>query len=421
MQFGNVIERQVGLLTFAGGILVALSAWGSGDRNLGSWPQFHGANRDNISSETGLLKQWPEGGPSLLWTYGECGGGFSGVSVAEGMIFTAGDFDAQEKIIALSGSGELLWKTPNGGTWTGPYPGARTTPTYSDGLVYQMNPMGRIAALRAKTGEEVWNVDLQAAFGAKAGTWALAENLTIEGDRLFCLPGGDKALVAALDKHTGATIWTNTDLKETAAYCSPLLVTYKGVRLLIALTQKSVIGVDVATGKLRWSHPHPNRNDQNVTTPIYRDGYVFVSSGHSAGGRLLQINDAVDGVKELWWNETIDNCHGGVILLDDRLYGSACQSGGKGFFCVDLLNGSVRYRDKKTGKLSLTYADGRLYGLSQRGEMFLIAPGKDQMEIVSHFQATHERDDLAFAHPVVCGGRLYVRHAGRLYVYGIGN
>ncbi len=416
MRFGG----QVSILMFVFGLLMGISAWGGEDRNLGSWPQFHGVNRDNISTETGLLKKWPENGPPLLWTYDACGVGFSGVSVAEGMIFTAGDFDAEEKLIALNGVGELVWKVSNGGTWTGPYPGARTTPTYSDGVVYHMNPMGRIAAFRAKTGEEVWHVDLQSTFGAQAGTWAMAENLTIEGDRLFCLPGGDKALVAALDKHTGATIWTNADLKETAAYCSPVLATYKGVRLLIALTQKSVIGVDVATGKLRWSYPHPNRNDQNVTTPIFRDGYVFVSSGHSAGGRLLQINDAVDGVKELWWNQTVDNCHGGVILFNDCLYGSACRSGGKGFFCVDLLSGNVRYRDNKTGKLSLTYADGMLYGLSQQGEMFLIAPGKDQMEIVSHFQATHESDELAFAHPVVCGGRLYVRHAGRLYVFGIG-
>jgi len=419
MRYGDVMDRLVRLLAFVGCVLIGFSAWGGDDQDLGWWPWFHGVNQDNKSTETGLLKEWPEGGPPLLWAYEECGIGFSGVAVADGMIFTAGDFDAEEKVIALDGSGELLWTASNGESWTGAYPGSRTTPTYSDGVVYHMNPLGRIAAFRAATGEELWNVDIQARFGAKVTRWALTENLTIDGDRLFCVPGGDKALVAALDKHTGATLWTNTDLKEVAAYCTPLLATYRGVRLLIVLTQKSVIGVDVATGEMRWSHPHPNRYDQNVSMPVFWEGYVFVSSGHSAGARVLKINDAVDGVKELWWNEVLDNCHGGVILIDGCLYGSACRLTKKGFFCVDLLSGNVRHWGKKIDKLSLTYADGMLYGLSKEGEMLLIAPGKDANEIVGRFQATHKPDKEAFAHPVVCGGRLYVRHAERLFVYKI--
>ena len=191
------------------------------------------------------------------------------------------------------------------------------------------------------------------------------------------------------------------------------------MRLLIALTQKSVIGVDVQTGKLRWSHPHVTQNDQNVTAPTFWEGYVFATSGHSGGGRLLKINDDVSGISEVWRDEAVDNCHGGVILLDGCIYGSACRSGGKGFFCVDFLSGKTLYREKKMEKLSLTCAEGMIYGVTQSGETFLLAPGKDKIDVVSRFQATEKSGELAYAHPVIAGGRLYIRHGERLYAYDI--
>lgn len=384
-----------------------------------AWPQFHGPKYDNISRETGLLKTWPDDGPRTEWVFSDCGRGFSGVSVADGKIFTAGDFEDGEMVLALDMAGHPLWKSPNGESWTGAYPGSRTTPTYRDDMVYQMNPTGRLAAYRARSGEEVWAVELCVEFGAKYGTWAMAENVAVEGDLLFCIPGGSKALMVALDKNTGATTWTNTELEETAAYCSPILTTYQGVRQLITLTQKSVIGVDVKTGKLLWSHPHVTQHDQNVTAPLFSDGYVFATSGHSGGGRLLEINADGRGVKELWWNEDLDNCHGGVILLDGHLYGSACRSGGKGFFCADFMTGEVRYRDKRMEKLSLTCADGMLYGLTQRGEVLLIAPSPERLDVAGNFQLPLKDGDPAFAHPVVCNGRLYVRHGRHLYAYDI--
>ncbi|MFH1920254.1 MAG: PQQ-binding-like beta-propeller repeat protein, partial [Planctomycetota bacterium] len=157
------------------------------------WPHFHGPERDNVSRETGLLKKWPEGGPTLLWKFSEAGEGFSGVSIADDKIFTAGDFGDVEKVLALDMDGRLLWESLHGESWTGPYPGSRTTPAYSDGIVYQLNPAGRLAAYRAASGDEVWVVDLVEAFGARYGTWAAAENVAIEGDILFCVPGGSKA------------------------------------------------------------------------------------------------------------------------------------------------------------------------------------------------------------------------------------
>lgn len=383
------------------------------------WPHFHGPRRDNVSRETGLLQQWPAGGPKLLWRYTACGEGFSGPAIADGKIFTGGDFDDVEKVLAFDLDGRKLWESPNGESWTGPYPGSRTTPSYSQGVLYQMNPKGRLAAYRAASGQEVWAVDLVKQFGARYGTWSMTENVAVEGDRVYCIPGGSKALVVALDKNTGRNVWTNTALDETAAYCSPILVTHQGVRQLIALTQRSIIGVDVATGRLLWSHPHVTPNDQNVNAPVYHDGYVFVASGHLGGGRLVKIDADSRGVEQIWWDKALDNCHGSVMLFDGCLYGSSCRSGGKGFFCADLMTGKVRYRERKMEKLSLTAAEGLIYGLTQEGEVLLIRPRPDRLEVVSRMQTPPDSEALAWAHPVVCGGRLYLRRGECFYAYDI--
>ncbi len=380
------------------------------------WPQFHGPKRDNVSADTGLLKKWPAEGPKLAWQFSEAGRGYSGVSIAEGRIFTAGDFGEEAWLLALDMNGKLLWKTQNGASWQGAYPGSRTTPTFDNGVVYQMNAHGRLVALKAATGKVVWTVDLKERFGATHGTWGLAENVAIEGNRLFCAPGGEKALVAALDKRTGKTLWTNTDLKEIAAYCSPILVTHGGVRQLITMTAKSIIGVEPATGKLLWSHPHETRNDQNINAPIYRNGYVCTASGHSGGARLVKLSADSRKATEVWWKKDLDCCHGGVMLVGDRIYGSACRAGGKGFFCADFMTGETKFRDLKMGKLSLTLADGLLYGVRNNGAMLLLSPRADGFDVVSQFEVskTGGKDEF-WAHPIVCGGRLYLRHGSNLF------
>lgn len=381
------------------------------------WPQFHGPHRDNISTEKGLLKQWPKAGPPLVWKNVNCGAGYSGVAIADGMIFCAGDFGDEEMLFALNLEGKLLWETPNGTAWQGPTPGSRTTPTYDHGVLYHMNPTGRVTAVEARTGKPKWAVDLKAQFGARYGVWAMSENLVVEGDKVLCLPGGSKAFAVALDKHTGKTVWTNTELKERAAYCTPIVAAHRGVRQLITLSEKSAVSMDIASGKLLWSHPF-GRVWQNTTSPVFHDGYVFVTCGHSAGGRLLKINPDQRGVTQVWHREEFDNCHGGVILLAGRLYGCGCRLGGKDFFCVDFLTGETKFSSSALGKVSITYADGMFYCLSDKGRMSLAAVTPTGLSVVSQFDLP-KQTDLSLCHPVVCGGRLYVRHDKNLYVYDV--
>jgi len=384
-----------------------------------SWPAFHGADRLNMSSETGLLKQWPDGGPKLLWTYDECGRGYSGVAIADGMIFTAGDFPEAEKVMALDMDGRLLWATPNGKPWTRACPGSRTTPTYDDGHVYQMTPVGRLASFEARTGKPVWAVDLREKFEARYGIWALAENVLIDGHLVLCMPGGPRGRVVALDKRTGETIWVNTEIDDIAAYCSPVIVTHDGVRQMLTMTQRTVLGIEIATGKLMWSAPFVPRSPQNALTPLYHNGHIFVACGHSSGGSLMKIDQPAKTATTVWHREDLDNCHGGTLLVDGKLFGCGCRMGGKHVYCVDFMTGKTLKMDKSLGKVGMAMANGMIYCIGHRGPVSLLKITPDGFDIVSQFNLPKKPANHYLAHPVICGGRLYLRGDQKLYVYDI--
>ncbi|MHC4439053.1 MAG: outer membrane protein assembly factor BamB family protein [Planctomycetota bacterium] len=409
------------IITAAVTIFFAVSTGSAlyGASGIDAWPEFHGPGRTNISPDRGLLKQWPEGGPRKLWTYSQCGKGFSGVSIADGMIFTAGDFGPEEILIALDMDGRLLWKSPNGSSWRRSSPGSRATPTYSDGAVYHMNPLGRIAAYEARSGRELWAVDLKARFDARYGIWALAENVIVDGNKVLCMPGGPKGRIVALDKRTGKTLWANTDIEHSAAYCSGIVVNHAGVRQLISMTQRSVVGVNVENGDLTFSAPFVPMSPQNALTPVYRDGHIFVACGHSSGGTLLKIDSSSHKASTVWHRPDLDDCHSGALLVDGRLYGCACRMGGKGFYCVDFLTGKTIKIDKTMGKVGITCADGMIYAVNHQGTMYLLAVIPDGFEIVSSFQLEEKPTNSYLAHPVVCGGRLYIRCGRDLHAFDV--
>jgi outer membrane protein assembly factor BamB len=383
------------------------------------WPTFHGPQRDNLVRETGLLKEWPKAGPRMLWRFTGCGKGYAAVSIARGLIFTSGDFGDQEMVLALDSEGRLKWKAPNGKAWKGAQPGARTTPTFDDGLVYHLGPHGNLSAFEAATGQKVWTVDVAERFEAATRTWGYTENLVIEGDKVFCLPGGTKGRVVALDKKTGRTIWANAEITDRAAYSSPILATHGAVRQFITLARSTVLGVDLQTGRLLWTHEHESTCDQNVTSPIYHNGRVFVSSGHLAGARVVELSPDSRQARQLWFGTRLDNCHGGVVLLDGYLYGSGCRLYNKGLLCVEFATGKVMYQAKEIGKVSLTWADGLLYCFDNDGEMLLVKATPQAASVVSRFKIPKTDTEHTLPHPVVCAGRLYLRHLDDLFAYDI--
>jgi outer membrane protein assembly factor BamB len=384
----------------------------------GAWPQFHGPSRDNISPDKGLLKQWPAGGPKLLWTAGLGGGGYSTVTIGEGLLFTSGDFKDRQRILALDADGKIVWQADNGLPWKGEYPGSRSVPTYCDGVVYHLNSTGRLAAFQARGGKEIWAVDLKAEYAAQWGQWAMAENVIVDGNAVLVAPGGRKGRIVALDKATGKCLWANTEIPDVAEYSSPIIVTCDGVRQAVTVMQKSIVSVDVRTGKLLWTYPHPTAHDQNVNMVIHRDGVIYASSGHGTGARALKLAPGGAGVTQLWLSKDLDNCHGGVLLVDGCLYGSGCRMSEQRFLCVSVADGKTLWTDKSTPRLSLTYADGLAYGLGDNGRMYLVDLGPKQFRVVSQFEPPKGTGPW-LAHPVVVGGRMYLRHGADLFCYDV--
>ncbi|MHC4169864.1 MAG: outer membrane protein assembly factor BamB family protein [Planctomycetota bacterium] len=401
------------------GIFIATSASFAADHDC-SWPQFHGPNRDNISSETGLLKKWPDEGPPLVWTAEELGHGFSSVSIAAGRIYTAGNIEKDTVVTALDLNGNTLWRAVNGRAWTKAHPGTRGTPTIDGSRLYHQSPLGNIICLEAKTGDVVWELDILNKVGSKNSQWALAESLLIDGDHVISCPGGPETCMVALDKNTGKIVWKAPSTDELAGYSSPILFRHKGLRIITTLTAKAIIGVNTDTGQLLWHVKHESYADENVMIPIFHDGHVFIST--LAAGSVkwkLNVEDGKASLEELWRTKEMDNHHGGVILLDGNLYGTSTVKNSNKWITLDWLTGQNKSMDEGVGKGSLTCADGMLYTLSIDRVMGLVRPAPTGLELVSSFEIPKGGKGKSWAHPVVCGGRLYTRHGDFLYAYNV--
>ena len=159
-------------------------------------------------TEKGLLPSWPEAGPRLVWKIGNLGHGWSSPIIVRDRLYITGDVDDDLVIFAFDLDGKPLWQAKNGRSWTGSYPGARACCAYSEGKLYHMNAHGRVVCLEAATGKELWAVDVLERFQGQNITWAMSECLLVDGSRVIVTPGGEKALMAALDKESGRTIWT---------------------------------------------------------------------------------------------------------------------------------------------------------------------------------------------------------------------
>jgi len=383
------------------------------------WPQFHGPRRDNLSAETGLLKQWPPGGPKLLWTAKGIGHGFSTVAIAGGLIYTAGNIGPDTVITALDLDGKTQWTAKNGPADKHDRPGTRSTPTLDGDRLYHESSDGDLACLEAKTGKAVWSLNILKKFAGRQPSWGLAESPLIDGNKVICVPGGVNAGLAALDKMTGETAWVCKETTDKPGYASPIAIECGGIRQVVTMMEKSVVGVRADTGKLLWRVPHVAYADETVSTPIFHDRFVFVSTLGPGASQCIELSGEGDGIaaKAAWQSKALDSHHGGVLLLDGYLYGSATR--GK-WLCLELKTGKVIYDADGVGKGSLTYADGMLYTYSENGgAVGLVKATPEGHQLVSQFRIPAGGQGPCWAHPVVCGGRLYLRHGDFLYCYGI--
>jgi outer membrane protein assembly factor BamB len=379
------------------------------------WPQFRGPNRDGTSSETGLMKQWPDGGPVELWSSEEVGEGFSSIAIADGLVYTCGMIDGLGYLFAFDLQGDLEFKVNYGPEWTKSYPGTRTTPTIEGDRLYLMSGQGRIACHNAKTGDVIWYVDTLKKFDGKNVRWGIAESILIDGENVICTPGGKNATVVALNKMTGEPIWTTKGLSQNSAYCAPQLAQRGSTRLILTMVEESIVGIDADSGQVHWQAPHKVNYDIQAVSPAYEDGMMFVTNGYGLGSHGYQLSPDGKSAEKKWFEKSLDVHHGGVVLVDGNVHGASTKGQ---WMCVDLATGNVKFSDKLVGKGSVIYVDGMLYGYGERGRVGLIKIMPNGYEMVSSFEV-EKGSKQHWAHPAISDGRLYIRHGEALMCYDI--
>ncbi len=385
--------------------------------------QWRGPNRDGIYPESNLLKQWPAEGPELLWSFEGLGIGQGSAVVSGEKVFATGipdTLNSEGYLFSFDRAGNLLWKKNYGKDWVGIFPGARSTPTVVDDLIYLESGNGKIYCLKTENGQEVWSADFFQDFKCDSVQFGFSESLLIDGDKLFCTPGGKEHNVVALNRFTGKVIWTSPAYKEQATYCSPILINHNGHRLFIGLTASSIIGLDAESGEMYWRIHQFQDNKIHANTPVYKDGKLFVLSASrkdSSGLVMLQLSPDGKKAEIVWRNKELINLSGGFILKDGFIYSGAYLQ--PKWFCIDTKSGITKYISKELGGGAIIYADGLFYCYAEKdGEMALAEGTPEQFQIISKFKVPLGNDQH-WAHPVISEGKLYIRHNNALMVYRI--
>ncbi len=376
--------------------------------------RWRGPHGNGTYDETGLLRSWPAEGPAILWTFENLGAGFSSPVVVNGKIYTSGTEETTGFVYALSNDGKLLWKAPYGPEFTESYPGSRSTPVIVGNLLYQYSGMGVVTCMDAGTGKVKWQKDTFRELGGRNIQWGVTETFAIDGDKLFVTPGGTKNTLVALNRMTGDLIWSTTIKEDLSGYCSPLLVNIPGRTLLVTHTGSWIAGVDAASGKLLWTHHHPNQWSVQANTPIYHDGAVFCFSGYGQGGVKLKLSPDGSSIHPEWVSTSLDNRIGGAVLVNGSIIGSGDKN--RYWMAIDWNSGVEKMQLKGLANGTAVTADGLLFGYTERGELFLADPG--ELKILSQTRVT-KGTAQHWAHPVIDNGRLLVRHGNALIAYKI--
>jgi outer membrane protein assembly factor BamB len=393
-------------------LVLSLSAMVS-NRAVDDWPQWRGPNRDGISPETGLLKDWPQGGPPLAWKATGAGEGYSSFAVTQGRVYTLGARGNTEYVLAYEAeTGKRLWEVAHGRRFSNDRgDGPRATPTIDGDRIYAFGASGDMSALDAATGKVAWKVNVLPEYGGANITWGLSESPLVLSDRILINAGGT---IVALRKTNGSVIWRSAG--DEAGYSSAVLHKIGTINQAIFFTSRRVLGVDVNSGRQLWNYTKVANNTANIATPIVRGNHVFVSSAYGTGGALLELassgNDV--SVREVYFTRRMMNHHATSILVGDYLYGfdNAILT------ALKFDTGEVAWQNRSVGKGSLAFADERLYLYSENGVVGLAEASPTGYREHGRFEL-RTGNLPTWSHPVVSGGKLFLRDQDTIYAYDV--
>lgn len=398
-----------------------LVAAAPGQRGEADWPSWRGPDRTGCSTETGLLAQWPEEGPELLWQVEGLGEGFATPSITNWAIYCMGNHDGMEWVFALdpANEGELLWETPIGDVrhGGGGYPGPRSTPTVDGDRIYALGLNGDLLCLKATDGIVLWQKNLVSDLQGVIPNWGYSESVLVDGPWVLCTPGGENAAIMALNKANGEVVW-KSPVSDGAAYSSIVRAKLAGRTQYVQFTSQGVVGVAAANGELLWRYDAPANGTANCSTPVYDGNLVFAASGYGTGGGCVEIQQSGNEftADEAYFTKKMKNHHGGTLVVDGYLYGSSDPGL---LTCLDLKTGEVQWSDRGPGKGSVLYADGMLVVRSEKGTVSLVEATPDEFRLLGKFEQTSRSEQPSWPYPVIVDGRLYLRDQDVLLCYDV--
>lgn len=404
--------------------LFGLAVLFSGFQQKSETSDWQGPTRDCIFPENNLLKLWSEKGPEMLWSFEGLGFGHSSAAIANNKIYLTGVKDTISSVGTLYTfdlTGKLLWQKDYGKDFTLNFHGTRSTPVIVDDLIYIESGMGAVYCLNSETGDQVWAVDFLKDLGVDSVIqFGYAESVLIDGDNLICVPGGKENNVVALNRFTGKKVWNSKGEGEIATYNSPILINHNGLKLVIAMTSHSIMGIDAQTSEKYWRIEQTQQNKIHANTPLYFDGkLVIASAGREATSGMVQLQLSADGknAEVTWRNKKLTNLMGGLVRIDTCLYGSAYLK--NDWQVINWNTGEMMVQNKDLGGGSIIYADGLFYCYAENdGEVALANASPEKFEIISRFKVPPGTDQH-WARPVINDGKLYIRHGNALIAYKI--
>ena len=382
-------------------------------------------NRTGVSSETGLLKSWPENGPKLLWTNLELPKGNSSVSFNNNSLFLTGLSGQNDILVSLETLGKIKWQTSIGRAWNDSYTESRSTPTVEGNRIYTSSGFGDLACVDATSGEIIWSYKASEIHKGTYGSWGIAESILIDGDKLYFSPGGPETMTIALNKANGSLIWKSASLNDKPGYVSPILIEYAGKKMIVNVSLGHVFAVDASNGEILWKVAHLKSRPGNdlilCVTPLFNDGMVYITGGYDIGGMMVKIAEDGKSATVAWTDNVLDVHHGGVVLVNGYIYGSNWLNNSNGnWCCIDWNTGKKMWEEQWKCKGSIISAEGMLYIYDEkRGNVGLLNVNPEKFDLVSSFQITQGVSGPFWAHPVIHNGILYLRHNNALMAYDI--
>ncbi|MDP4223493.1 MAG: PQQ-like beta-propeller repeat protein [Bacteroidota bacterium] len=393
-------------------ILVVISA------NLYSqdWPQFRGPGRDSKVTGFKAPATWPAQ-LKQVWKV-SVGSGDATPVLSGKKIYLSTRQNTDEVVTCLDPeTGKEIWKTPYpAAAVTGPstsHPGPRSTPAVAQGKIVTFGVTGILTCLDAATGKILWKKDNPENLVPQFYT-GMSPLLT-EGMCIVHTGTKDKGTIAALDLATGNEKWKWEG--DGPAYSSPSLMTADGKKMVVVQTEKNLVGLGLADGKLLWQIATPPQQRFYNSTSPYINGQIIYYTGQGSGTKAIQI--VMDGnkfsVKELWSNPDIGAKWNTPILKDGYLYGFTDQ---RRIYCIDATTGKTAWLDETVNSDFATILDcgSVIIGFPSTGNLIVFKPDpKAYTEIVKYKVA----ETPVYAFPIISGNTIYVKDAESLAEYKI--